>query len=617
MLDIFSKAGRDEDFGNPTHGRGFQKLRNSMRWSFKKLETFRTTRKKLIDTYTGGSYADGGESGSVPVNLLELAVSIYQRQLASHTPQVSISSKSFSLQPVARELELAVNHVIDKRLDLGSVLNEWVIDAMFAMGIIKVGEVNPGYHNPRGFRSKGLYVYADTVGLEDWCHDMTARKYEEAEYAGHMYDASVEEVMENKEFNKAARDLLWASKQKDRYTIDYSNATSERPEELSGGDSWMPDDYVDKVVLWEMWVPRDNIIMTFSANNDDQPLLEREWEGPDHGPYHLLGFSPVPGNVMPVSPAMLWEDLMDLVNRMFLKIADQADRQRTILVGQNRAANDMQKMTRTADGETLLTDVDPQLMREFSFGGVNGPLMATFMQFKDMFSYTAGNIDTLGGLSSVTDTVGQDKMIKSSASERLSDYQQRVVKATTKVVRDIAWYLWNNDDVELPLTKPITSTISRDFKWTKFSKEGDIFDYNIDTVPHSLQYKSPQEKLQTMTMVVNQTILPMMEMMMSQGITFDLFKYLEHVAKLSNVQEINDLVRNMEGKQMNQRDVIDSAKSPVTHRSYTRQSLPSSATSEGKQQQAVDQFQQMAQSMAGGQGGMRSTPGRPPAGAVR
>jgi hypothetical protein len=178
VLDIFTKGRERQDFGNPAAGRGFQKLRNSMRWSFKKLEPFRLTRKKLIDTYTGGSYGDGGESGAVPINLLELAVSIYQRQLASHTPQVVVDTKSFALRPVATELTLAVNHVIDKRLDLGSVLNEWVIDAMFALGIIKVGEVGPGEKRPRGFRSTGLYVFADTIGLEDWVHDMSARKYE-------------------------------------------------------------------------------------------------------------------------------------------------------------------------------------------------------------------------------------------------------------------------------------------------------------------------------------------------------------------------------------------------------------------------------------------------------
>ena len=113
------------------------------------------------------------------------------------------------------------------------------------------------------------------------------------------------------------------------------------------------------------------------------------------------------------------------------------------------------------------------------------------MQGKDLFSYITGNMDSLGGLAPSTQTIGQDKMLAKSASERLADMQERVVKATTGVIRDLAWYLWHDDSVELPLTKPITQKIQRDFTWDKFSRDGELFDYNIDITPYSLQSKSP------------------------------------------------------------------------------------------------------------------------------
>jgi hypothetical protein len=596
VVDLIMAPEERNTLGNPTRDKGFQRLRNSSQFHFKQLLPFRQSSTKLIDIYTGGGYGDGGESGPVLINLLEIAVSIYQRWLASHTPAVLVDAISHVMKPVAAEMALAMNYVIDKKLDLGSTLNQWVINAMFGWGILKVGETSPENPRPRGYRSNGFNVFTKVIGMEDWVHDTSAKVWEDIELCGHMYELTIEECMDNDDFDKYAKDELWNSVRKGTLNSEWADSWMDRPENIAHGRTLEPEGLYDKVLLWEYWTPRDDLIITASVDNSTRPLLSKEREGPECGPYHHLGFNPVPGNIMPIAPASLWEDMIDLINRLALKIGDQADRQRTILAAQNRSAGDMSKVLNTADGETVLTENDPNSIKEFRLGGVDGALMATFGQFKDLFGYSAGNIDAMGGLGASSSTIGQDKMIRESASERLNDYQQRVVKATTRVVSDVGWYMWNSDEIDLPLTKQITSTIQRDFRWNRFSRDDDFYNYNFSIVPISLQAKSSSERLQTITSVVQQTIIPLMELLASQGIQFDAFKYLEHVARLSNVQEINELLRNAQGMTANQRSPIESTgKSPVTQRNYTRQSIPGSATPEGKQQQAMEQFQKIAQ----------------------
>lgn len=618
MIDIFRAPEQRNTLGNPAGDRGFQTLQTSIKWSYKKLEPFRRTSKDLISMYCGGSYGDNHACGSILVNLLEMAISIYQRQLASHTPQAMVDAAVHAYRPVAYELSLAINHVIDKQLDLGTTLNKWVINAMFGLGIIKVGEMSPSNPRPMGFRSNGLHLFAKTIGIEDWFHDVLAKAWEDVEYAGHSYDMAIDEILDNQNFDDEARDAVWASVKHGDFDREYADPHSERPESIGHGESLPPDEYVPKATVCEVWTTRDDLIITYLQGGAERPLETKEREGPAMGPYHLLGFSPVPGNVMPLAPAQLWQDILDLHNRLAVKIADQADRQRTVMAGHQRAAGAMNNITQTADGETVLTDCDPNLIKEFRFGGVDPSLMTTWLNLKDSFSYIAGNLDTLGGLGPSSQTIGQDKMIKEQASERLADYQERVVKATTRVITDIGWYLWHNDEADIPLTKKITSRISRDFRWNRFSRAGDFYDYVFSVTPYSLKPRTPNERLQVLNMIVNQTIMPALELLASQGISFDIFKYLEHVARLSSTAEVEDLVRNAEGRMLNQREPYDQMhKAPVSQRTYTRQNIPGNATPEGRSANALEQFQKMAQQQQSmqpnGQGTM-PRPGRPAGG---
>src|SRR4051812_40290367 len=80
-----------------------------------------------------------GDSGPTrdkrPVNLMDLAVDIFQRNLASHNPQVIIETDHEELLPTARDFETVLNRKIT-RMHLSEALNVCVIEALFTMGVM-------------------------------------------------------------------------------------------------------------------------------------------------------------------------------------------------------------------------------------------------------------------------------------------------------------------------------------------------------------------------------------------------------------------------------------------------------------------------------------------------
>lgn len=68
------------------------KLDESVKWSLRKLEKFRETTTKAVKQYVGSHYGEGGANRKVPVNLLELATTIYVRLLAARAPKCVVGT---------------------------------------------------------------------------------------------------------------------------------------------------------------------------------------------------------------------------------------------------------------------------------------------------------------------------------------------------------------------------------------------------------------------------------------------------------------------------------------------------------------------------------------------
>lgn len=557
------------------------RLARSIEYSRRKMQPFREKRLEAIKQYVGGNYGEYGPMDRVPINLMEMALSIYKRQVAARSPQVTVTSQNPEAKAVAENFQLSLNLLL-KEIGFEETLQRWVIDAMFAMGIVKVGISPEASSEIMGFTHDTGQPFVDNVDLDDFVFDVGAKRWDQIQFCGNRYCLPYEAVMDLKLFGKNS------NLKPTEYTPMTNEGGDDRVQTLTTqGTGYGDESYMPMVELWDIWLPYENLLVTIPADadggvKDSEETRILEWSGPDNGPYHRLGFNDVPGNIFPTAPAMQLIDLHDLSNRVFRKLGRQAERQKTVTVVGAGAEEDGRRIGSADDGDIIRSD-RPEATKEVTYGGVDQTSLAFMVQLRQMFSYMGGNLDTMGGLGKAADTVGQEQIISQSASTKIADMQAAVSSAVQGVVTSLAKYLYHDPVANPRIFKEIPDTnitVKADF--SPSMRTIDFVDYNIDIAPYSMQSRSPAERVQTVSQIVSTFILPMAQNLQQMGMTFDMKEFIEIVSKYSNTPELQDVLRDLTpAEQESIATAMDMAKStqagavkPVqTTRKYIRENV--------------------------------------------
>ena len=551
-------------------GVNFAKLRTAIDWSVRQLDAPRKKRVEAIKQYVGSHYSDGGADKRVPTNFLELAVTIYTRQLAARAPRVLITSGSSQFRPYARNMEIALNQLPDE-INLGSTLRRSVIEAIFAWATVKVGISASGvsvlgheYGEP----------FADLVSIDDYFLDMSAKSRATLQYEGNDYWIPIEDA-------RAMYDGKMTDISPDQHTITGEQG-QERAETVTSSEG--ADVYSDKVWLRDVWLPQKRKLVTYGVKNLKVFNIV-DFKGPERGPYHTLEFSDVPGNLLPLPPVALWRDLHELGNSLFRKLGRQADSKKTVAAFSGGSDDDAEALRRAADGDGIkYTGQKPEAI---TVGGIDAPTLAFYLQTRDLFSYFAGNLDTLGGLAPSSDTVGQDRLLSEASSARMKDMAEKTVDFTRGIFRALAWYEWTDPVRERVIHKPVKGTdITVRHNWSKDTRQGEFNDYNYDIDVYSMQDDSPSTKLQKIGSALERYVFPILPSVEQQGGQIDMQKLVEIVGRLGNVPELSEIVRfadpPAEGVQKPEGGAAPGVGKPAnTTRTYDRVSRPG-ATRSGK-----------------------------------
>ncbi len=573
-------------------------LHESKKFSRRKLKPFREKQLAAIKEYVGFNYSDDGANDKVPVNLIELAMNIYLQHLIAHRPQVLITTAPKELKAIAANFELDLNWMLE-RIKFGKTLHQIVMQAMFSVGIAKTGLNNSGSVMIDGQPYDIGEEFTDSVSLDNWVHDMTTTSWDHIQYCGDRYTLPLDMVKESPFYSDEFKKKL---SPKEGPGIE--DAGEEKAETVTQGNELGRTQYKDTVELWDIWLPLDNLVITIGDDDNDEVGRVIEWNGPKSGPYRFLTFNDVPDNIMPLAPVALWIDLHKLENKLFNKLGRQADRQKTIVGVRAGADADGNRVVKANDGDVLKLD-DPKNTQEYKFGGIDQESLLFFLQVKELAVYFAGNLDALGGLSRMSETVGQDQLLTANASKRLESMQKRTIEFTKDVVEDLAWYRWTDPIRDFPVTKrkhgaEVATSL------TVVQRETNFLDYNFEIEPYSMQHQTPASRLAALMQIFTQLLAPLVPMMEAQGITIDFEGLLAILSKYSNLPELHDLLIYTNPEHQSPKPVGQSIRqSPVTTRNYVRQSKP------GATRQGQDNV--MAQLLAGGkpQRSERAMLGRP------
>lgn len=510
---------------NNIRGIDFDQLKTSIKWSNKQLETPRKKRLEVIKQYVGKHYADDGSDFVVPTNFLELAVTIYSRLLASRAPKVMFTANNLALRPFAKSTEIALNQ-IPEEIGLGATLNSAVKDALFFMGIVKVGLCSSGqsvlgcdYGEP----------FVDIIDADDYFFDMSAKSRKDIQFEGNTYWIPVEDA--NRMFGEDS------DVKPDDHTIigEHGESRAEGISKDTGADL-----YKEKIWLCDVWLSRERQMLTYGVKTG---LLYRviDWDGPEEGPYHVLTFNDVPGNMLPLPPVSLWRDMHDLANSIFRKLGKQAVDKKTVAVFSGSGEEMIKDLKAARDGDGIKGGGGK--VDAITLGGIDSPTLAFYLQLKDCFNYFAGNLDTLGGLAPSSDTVGQEKLLNEGASSRLQAMTDNTKIFVKGIFKSLAWYEWTDPIRERIVEKNVKGTdIGVQVKWSAETRKGDFLDYNFDIDVYSMQEETPASKVQKLGMILERFVTPYLPIIQSQGGAINFEELLSMVGEYSNMPELETIV---------------------------------------------------------------------------
>lgn len=564
---------------NPNKESHMLRLRSAVKSSRTRLHPFRKNHKAAVEQYVGVYYSDDAANKPVYVNMIELAANIYSRQLIARPPLVTVFTENRDLRPAGVKLEKMVNREL-KKFEVHAALRRIVSSSLFSLGIAKVGIASDGEVEERGFKIPIDRPYVDSVLLDDWVHDMDVAHYAQASFAGHRYQMSLEEAMEHPDFDDKAKKQLYADE-----LARHNEDGDERIGSISRGGSSYEDNLHQPVDLWEIWLRKENLLVTMCSTSPT-PLRIQEWGGPRNGPFHLLYYNEVDGNSFPLSPTMLWRGLHDIINSLFRKMARQAERQKDVGVARKGDGEDAETIRTANDGDLVMVN-HPDSVSLMSNGGVNEKNFAMFVQSKDLFSWLAGNLDSLGGLSAQSETLGQDQLLAQNSSQRISGMQDDVNLFVKKVLQDFCFYLWEDPvqsyrvQIEVPgVEQPIDDVFSPE------ERQGhSYYEHEIDIEPHSMQFQSPAARLQFINQTLN-AFAPFLQMMQQQGLALNLVELADAFAKYGNAPEIRRIFQFSEPAAP---EPAEMRKPPVTKRTEERINRPG-ATRPGADATLVNQL---------------------------
>lgn len=595
------------------------------------LRTPRQNRFKMVQEFVGANWSEEGAVKKVPCNLIAQYCSIVGRKLIAHNPRVMLSTWSKRARPAIAAMQDWANKSIEK-MCLADTLQECVLDAMFNIGICKVALATPGDAALMGWRLKAGTPFAEAIDLDDWVYDVHCKKLREAGFMGHRYRVPLSVVKSDKMFSKDRSKLTATSDQ--IYNLEGDERIGLIGRTTLGGDQEEFEDYID---LWEVYLPRHKVVLTL---RDDQltgasmegdatkvfgygrALRVQKWLGPECGPYHILGFSKVPGNPMPKAPV---QDLYDLhmgINNILRKLLREAHDYKSWTAVQGGASEDASRILTVNDGEIIKVD-NPDKIVKMESGGPNQQLYVLFEGLRGLYSWLAGNLDVMGGLRSDSDTATQEKLLNQNSSATVDEMQQRTVDFTSSICSALTWY-WHHHPTQVMKSEyqapgmqgmSVPRRVFPQGQGTnpmgkkRLARDHDYEDMDIRVDPYSMPHITPAQRLQMMQGLVTQTYLPMAQIAQQQGISLDLNAFFDKWGKYADMPDVKDLLTigdppPTEGAGSPNGEAGPSAgKPPETTRNYTRRSKGQG----GEQNSLIQAMQQ-----AGGQNGTVQSGGQGP-----
>ena len=465
------------------------KIHEVVKSGFRRMEAYRRARAMFVKAYVGQYYTkEYGITGDQPINLLFSAIRSIVPTIVSRNPRNKVITDHLQFTEYAELQSLALDKIAH-RVKLKEILRSWVVSAMFGLGIVKTGIsaqgnciiidnqlIDPGD------------IYVSLVDLDDFVIDPLCKSIVESSFVGNITSVPRQYLLDHDMYNHdLVRKLPSAT-----VIQGGQKATAELTRERSG--VFEMKDLQDIVNVVELWVPEADALVTIPDPREivfDEYLGLTDYYGPKTGPYRFLSFTPpVESNPMPIAPVSQYYDLHVAANRTFVKILDQAENQRDILLYRPSHADTAQDILDARNNEAVASD-DPKSAVTVSFGGQNKGNEQMLAQLQVWFNYMSGNPDQAAGISSEAETATQASILQSNAAVSIEDSRDLLYEGTAGISHDCAWYLNNDPLLDMVLARRKPGREMEEVHLTAEQQLGDVEDYVYTIVAKSMSHIDP------------------------------------------------------------------------------------------------------------------------------
>lgn len=502
----------------------------------KDLEPFRQNRRDVAVQLAGAHYSDNAAPVEVPVNLLAMHQEIITGSLCPNNLRAMLSTFEDSQTAAVEGMQAWLNEEV-VRLNVVDTYKRAITDAWCWLGIVEVALADPIDAALSGWDDEAGQPMMDCIDPDDWFGDMSVRRLDRMAYAGHTFRVPVK--LANEMYMKGQTEKLEASDER-----DYNYGGDERIDTIvrTQGHREEHEDHCD---LWQIYLAQHKLIVTVRddggiPDGTREPVRVQRWIGPYCGPYHYLSLGTLlPGNLMPVAPAMKLIDLHRAYNNAYRKLLWQTRNYKKVLPYAGGNADDVKRLRDEPNGGTFQCD-RPELLKEVEVNVPSNALLVSSDHIKSMFDFVGGNLALLGGRGAQSRTATQDKMLNENASSGVASMQDQSFAFVQHTMEAMNWYSWYHPTkvMKSKIAPPSLPNLSFTRAVHPHQRRGDMPAIKVD--PYSLPRQTPQGRLAFIEQVL-QVTAPMASLMQSQGVMPNMDELLKIFAKYGDEPDLSKI----------------------------------------------------------------------------
>jgi hypothetical protein len=191
--------------------------------------------------------------------------------------------------------------------------------------------------------------------------------------------------------------------------------------------------------------------------------------------------------------------------------------------------------------------MDPKNIGEIRSGGVDQQSYAFTQGLISLYSWLAGNLDSLGGLASNADTAAQQEMEATGANSLIDELADKFNEFLKGVMTDLGWYIYTDPQGTRRLVKRLPGTDwEMPVQWGPERRSRPIFLFEFEVDAFSLRGRTPEQRLQMiMDLLPRMAQTAQAKMLFAQvGDELDTEGLWRLIARYTGLTELSELIRS-------------------------------------------------------------------------